>query len=422
MKLPEAPPLQITRERSFPAPELAFKQLIEQRLSQLGSLDILQYAEIFQKGQPDADVLRECFLDPSLDPTADFYSPEEVDIVPSQGGMLQVWDGSALLAQGTFSDIAQYVSKTAPHNLGLLLDSRVISSDPVIQLRESRAFRRVSRAMDKFSKISQLDFVDQDSIVNIFFHCCLSGDVHLVGYSSELAVGLVGVRIVDEMVEDCAVLIQCVQGGDTGAEKNRPSMVQKALEAAKEHLVFAEVYMDPLLDVPGRMVYKPRPHNLVAVVEIDLDYPPLYKSFEDYWGSIVEANVIRDASYVEPRFGRRKALRYPDSFDYIFSDYSYGSYPLCTTPRFLHDPGPGKRRQEMAVACRNRDFRPVSSPPSGPFVRLRLSESYVGRCLDNDIRIGSPEFSLRSLLDWGFRKKKKLVFNHEWYIMDNDKA
>lgn len=141
-------------------------------------------------------------------------------------------------------------------------------------LRIFRAGRRVSKALNKFTKVSQLSYIDYD---NPFFWFDLDAedlspeDIVLLGPMPYQVRSRYGRSVYDPGVvgvySDKVVLANAVAGDESGTYSVDVDLLSRIYLNCKECIVYCHtVPVD--FEPPLAVVRKPRPHNLTAIVQL----------------------------------------------------------------------------------------------------------------------------------------------------------
>lgn len=141
-------------------------------------------------------------------------------------------------------------------------------------LRLYRAGRRVSKSLNKFTKVSQLPCVDYD---NPFFWFDLdgegleAGDIVLVGEMPQQVLSRYADSLYDPRCErthvDKVVLANAVSGDESGTYSVDVHLLSKLYSKCVDCVIYCHTVPDEFKP-PPLVLRKPRPHNLTAVIRL----------------------------------------------------------------------------------------------------------------------------------------------------------
>lgn len=182
-----------------------------------------------------------------------------------------------------------------------------------------RSYRSISRSMNKFTKISQLDRLDQDHPYNWF-------DLE---YDEDDAPYIVGnmppsvferfpqSTIIDKETlirnkrnyRDDLILANVIKGDQDGAKSNDIELLDALWEASKAGAtVFVHVALEKH-HVRGRVFCKPRPHNLAMILQLGESFDSLSDIYDSMGEQIRAANIKRNVSYFDD-YGEYRKSKY----------------------------------------------------------------------------------------------------------------
>lgn len=137
-------------------------------------------------------------------------------------------------------------------------------------LSHYRAERELSHTVNRFSKVSQLNYADYDHPYNWFCEVPVTDKVCGVNLNWRALV-----RFPNVVGEDDAevVVADIVRGDHEGARSNDEALLERVLSMEDKEKYVHCVLDDAMCCHQGEIVYKPRPHNMTAVVWLGGDLP-----------------------------------------------------------------------------------------------------------------------------------------------------
>lgn len=271
-------------------------------------------------------------------------------------------------------------------------------------LHLNRGERRYGSTVEKFSKVSQLGTSERDNPYNWFKDLPFTEQVENWGvdWRSTIRFSDVAPRGAGE---GRTILIDVVRGDHDGAIRNKTDKLLEAIDTGQSVVAHC-VLADDLLDRPGLFLYKPRPHNLTAVVEFADEHPPLAQSCVGYTASVLAANDWRNGRF----YGQGIVARnwYFDMGPYLLDLFTADSPPKKDKRRMVKK----RRIKELDVRKKVRGileddnalFLDVS-PIKGQFVML---EGPLHRMAVTNI----PPMLQASLLISQARKEGRAVYEN----------
>jgi hypothetical protein len=164
----------------------------------------------------------------------------------------------------------------------------------------------MSKSLNRLTKVSQLSALDRDNQIN-WFNCAEveEGDtVYLVGnFSEQLAMRFPTAIMLnnefdpDTLEEDATILANTIIGSTEGSATNDIKLLQHLFGLRNRFHICAAVHTEGVPDfVKGSVMYKPRPHNLVAVVYLS-DAEGFHKELDRINNAMIMANENRNLRY-----------------------------------------------------------------------------------------------------------------------------
>jgi len=381
----------------------------------LGGKDVEEYTERFKN-------LKE-FLKGGV-VTHQVRTPRKDDLIryDPRVGELQIktgekWEG---VCAGTRGEILDYVVNHCPNHypnvLHALREQDVFDleydekDDWDEKLCAYRKFRLTSKSLDKITKLSQQYFLDESHQVARFARNPTDPPIDLFRDTLSAKRGvpfpiqLRGAELWNyEEVFD-KVIAGSVVEGDGDSIRNNLVMLEKFYRAAKENVVHVELKIDKNFpkNIKGYLYNKFRPHNLVAVFELDPDGSSIRELMAGMVEGIWKANEERNKRFFELPFEVKERLLSPNDMLYM-TNVKMKSVPeiKCRPEKFKDRPDNKrlrKRREEFHALCMD----PTALNKLNDFGYLKLHNCiFYGPLKYNDINIGTPEVTFRSLVEYG---------------------
>lgn len=284
-------------------------------------------------------------------------------------------------------------------------------------LRSYRAGRRLSKSLNRFSKINELVAVDYD---NPFFWFdglddCDDEAIVLAGDMPTAVLSRYHRSFYDPGLQsrhkDKVIFVNLAQGDESGCYSNRSDLIASLYLNTEDCVIF--VHGVPTKFVPFPLILrKPRPHNLTAVWRLGSSDPhgkPVYLD------GIRSANIRRNERYM----GKTSVCLLPicGGVDYIVSRAG----KALTAPAYPTKERTIKKKKSRHMAERDsillwysRD--PNYNPKSGHFMKLG-GKARRGPLLVDIPAFGSAELVFDSLWKRALDDKMRVVFRHGvWYL------
>lgn len=343
-------------------------------------------------------------------------SNNSVDMVYDDGNLFV--NGSLVLRSPIVLDHIEFVGSFYPKNLWTLY----------VQLREQhpdvckkggrdyrtllnvfRLARRTCKSLNKFTKVNQLKEIDYD---NPFFWFDVDEepdldphDVVLIGNmpqqvrmrypQAKYDPGCEGVY------DDKVILANLVVGDAMGCKNVDNSLLLKLRVNSRNCLIHAHTI--PIdFTPPRRVLRKPRPHNLTAVVDMDIADVTVGRKF---YSRFIKSNEERNGRYLG--YGDVDLLEQHSSVDYVVGRASKILVCDAVKVKNRHTRSVRMREEQLYNMSRDGDWK----PDPGRFIKL--SGKPVRGCLLRDIPdMGDAGLIMNSLyvraIDHGFG----VIFTH----------
>lgn len=349
------------------------------------------------------------------------HAYREVHYYQKEGYKVLLDSDGCELIRGELADLLEFVTNQYPLSLhhvikGLEWHDARQNKDLIRTLKNSRALRRVSKTLDRFSKVSQLDFVECDH--PYFRYKGIEDDV-IYAVNEDKRIGikyrvkhLSSQEFLDGEFSNATFLINCVQGDVEGARSNNKLLLDKAI-LLRDCVVQLYMCID---DSSGFNVYrinKPRPHNAVMVVELAEDGEPVQCLFEKERKKAVEANEVRNYRFIGKEFQvRRLGTIDGEDLDTIYDNYLSNGLVLDDKKSEPHKPKYGaKRRNEILYFASDSNFRFDRALPCCKLVKFSLISPILHL---NDPGFMEPDLVLRSIGIFAIEIGYELKFNGYW--------
>lgn len=386
--------------------------------------------------RPDAaeDVARVRMLEAFLDPQLKIFHPKVTSgkFSYEPGMLLQTdWvdteDGPECVeypvCTGSLGEILDFIYESHPGRYAEVVatirqqsnfDQEIFEEGWHEMLSAYRRERSSNKSMDKMTKISQNEFIDQDHQVFDFGSPIYPDNHQYVTSDNERpevpwALSMAYPALKTQVPDPDEIWANVVVGDMEGATSNDKTKLEELYnkyQANRELVIRVKMYMDENLDPKyrGMFVRKPRAHNLVVVMEFDEESPPMLNFFKAMVKKVARANHARNMRYYSTVqvAARRNVATTREYFQLFRGRVELGKTPTCfpvkSKLKTVENKRAEARMQRYLNICRDEMSLHYCRKNHWPF--CKINGDFYGRLEYCDIGFGSPEFVFASLVHW----------------------